>query len=129
MSKVKELVVQFARFSAVGTTCFLVDYLLMIVFTYATPMDWFWACALSFTISTIINYILSMRFVFVGKEELTRLQEMIIFVALSLVGLGLNQMIMWIISERMHIHIALSKLVTSMIVSIFNYISRKAFLE
>ena len=99
MKKVKKLFLQFCKFGLVGTLCFCIDYGLMVLLTETGILSYFVASGVSFTFSVLVNYILSMRFVFKGKDELSKLQEMAIFLALSLVGLALNQMIMWIAVE------------------------------
>ena len=103
MKRVKKLLLQFCKFGLVGTLCFCIDYGLMILLTERTGLHYFTSSAISFTVSVVVNYILSMRFVFNGKDDLSKFQEMAIFVALSLVGLALNQMIMWIEIGRAHV--------------------------
>ncbi|PHU36807.1 GtrA family protein [Agathobacter ruminis] len=129
MRKIKRLIYQIARFSAVGVTCFAVDYGLLIILTEFTSLEYFNSSAISFILSTLLNYVLSMRFVFRGKEGMNRWAEMGIFIALSLIGLGLNQMIMWIVVEQMMVYYLFAKILASIIVSVFNFISRKVFLE
>lgn len=129
MKKIKKLFLQFCKFGLVGTLCFCMDYGLMIALTESGILSYFMASAVSFIISVMVNYILSMRFVFKGKDELSRLQEMAIFLALSLVGLALNQMIMWIAVEFFKMFYALAKILATMIVTTYNFISRKLFLE
>jgi putative flippase GtrA len=70
-----------------------------------------------------------MRFVFEGKEELSKFQELVIFVALSLIGLALNQMIMWIAVEFFGMFYAVAKIFSTLLVTTYNFISRKLFLE
>lgn len=129
MNKVKKLCLQFCKFGLVGTLCFCIDYGLMVVLTETGILSYFVASGVSFTVSVVVNYILSMRFVFKGKDELSKLQEMAIFLALSLVGLALNQMIMWIAVEFFKMFYALAKILATMIVTTYNFISRKVFLE
>jgi len=129
MKTIKQLFFQLIRFSMVGITCFLVDYFLMIFLTEATRCTYFAASAISFIVSTIINYILSMRFVFKGKEDVSRTRELLLFVFLSLVGLGLNQMIMWVTVETLSIYYMIAKILSAVIVSAYNFISRKIFME
>jgi len=129
MKTIKQLFFQLIRFSMVGITCFLVDYFLMIFLTEATRCNYFAASAISFIVSTIINYILSMRFVFKGKEDVSRTRELLLFVFLSLVGLGLNQMIMWVTVETLSIYYMIAKILSAVIVSAYNFISRKIFME
>ena len=120
MKRVKKLLLQFCKFGLVGTLCFCIDYGLMILLTERTGLHYFTSSAISFTVSVVVNYILSMRFVF---------KEMAIFVALSLVGLALNQMIMWIAVELFRIFYAVAKILSTMLVTTYNFISRKLFLE
>ena len=129
MKKVKKLFLQFCKFGLVGTLCFCIDYGLMVLLTETGILSYFVASGVSFTFSVLVNYILSMRFVFKGKDELSKLREMAIFLALSLVGLALNQMIMWIAVEFFKMFYALAKILATMIVTTYNFISRKLFLE
>ncbi len=129
MNKVKKLFLQFCKFGLVGTLCFCIDYGLMVLLTETGILGYFAASGVSFTVSVVVNYLLSMRFVFRGKDELNRLQEMGIFLALSLVGLALNQMIMWIAVDFFKMYYALAKILATMIVTNYNFISRKLFLE
>lgn len=92
-------------------------------------MHYFASSAVSFTVSVIVNYILSMRFVFTGKEDMTKAQEMVIFVALSMIGLVMNQMIMWFAVEYLGMFYAVAKIFSTMLVTTYNFISRKRFLE
>ena len=129
MKRVKRLLMQFCKFGLVGTLCFCIDYGLMVFLTEAAVLEYFAASAVSFIASVVVNYILSMRFVFKGKDELNKFQEMAIFVALSIVGLALNQMIMWIAVEFFCVFYAVAKIFSTMLVTVYNFISRKLFLE
>ena len=94
-----------------------------------------------FTISVIINYILSMKFVFERKEDLSRRKEFVIFLILSLIGLGLNEVILLACRAVYEASVvlmnifgdtywfAVSKIVATAIVMVYNFISRKIFLE
>lgn len=129
MKRVKKLLVQFGKFGLVGTLCFCIDYGFMIMLTEFTEFGYFLSCELSYILSVIVNYILSMRFVFKGREELGKFQEVVIFVALSLVGLALNQMIMWIAVDFFGMFYVIAKIFSTMLVTTYNFISRKLFLE
>lgn len=129
MNRIKDLVIQFCKFGAVGGLCFGIDYGLMIFLTETHIMHYFASSAVSFTVSVIVNYILSMRFVFIGKEDMTKAQEMVIFVALSMIGLVMNQMIMWFAVEHLGMFYAVAKIFSTMLVTTYNFISRKRFLE
>lgn len=129
MNRIKQLVLQFSKFSVVGTLSFCLDYGLMVVLTEVVGWDYFFSCATSYTASVIFNYILSMKFVFQSREDFSKIKEMFIFFLLSFIGLGLNQMIMWILVESLHIFYAIAKVLASLLVTTYNFVSRKMFLE
>ena len=129
MKRIKKLLVQFCKFGLVGTLCFFIDYGVMVLLTETSGLGYFLSSAISFTLSVVVNYILSMRFVFKGKDDLNKVQEMAIFVALSMVGLALNQMIMWFAVEHLGMFYAVAKIFSTMLVTTYNLISRKRFLE
>lgn len=128
-TNLRELTVQFAKFGIVGVIAFCIDYGLFLLMTYVFGVNYLVASAISFTISTVFNFAASMRYVFAGKEGQTRTQQFVIFFVLSLMGLGLNQLILWI-SVDMLVWVAwIGKLVATAIVMVFNFITRKIFLE
>ncbi len=128
-TNLRELTVQFAKFGIVGVIAFCIDYGLFLLMTYVFGVNYLVASAISFTISTVFNFAASMRYVFAGKEGQTRTQQFVIFFVLSLMGLGLNQLILWI-SVDMLVWLAwIGKLVATAIVMVFNFITRKIFLE
>ena len=71
MNRINDVIIQLCKFGAVGGLCFGIDYGLMIFLTETHIMHYFASSAVSFTVSVIVNYILSMRFVFTGKEDMT----------------------------------------------------------
>ena len=56
-------------------------------------------------------------------------KEFIIFVVLSLGGLLLNQVMMYVFVDYMNVYYMLAKIVATAIVMIYNFISRKLILE
>lgn len=129
MEKLKELVLQFCKFGMVGTFCFCIDYELMILLTESHMMTYYASSAVSFIASVVVNYVLSMRFVFVSKEGMSKIQEIMIFITLSMVGLLLNQMIMFLAVELLGMFYAVAKVFATLMVTAYNFISRKKFLE
>lgn len=125
----RELTVQFAKFGVVGVIAFCIDYGLFLLMTYVFGINYLIASAISFVISTIFNFAASMRYVFAGKRGQTRSQQFVIFFVLSVVGLGVNQLVLWMCVDLLAWVAWVGKLAATFIVMIFNFVTRKVFLE
>ena len=125
----KKLILQFMKFGVVGVIAFIIDYGLLIILTELLSINYMISATISFTVSVIFNYIASMRYVFTHKDGLSRHREFIIFVILSVIGLLINNGCMWIGVELFHIHYLIAKLVATVIVMIWNFVTRKIFLD
>ena len=99
-----KLLKQIARFGVVGITCFLIDFIVYTVFNIifrgtgiADLFEQYYMLSklISTTISMICNYLLSMKFVFTRKDDMSRRREFIIFVILSVIGLILAEVILY----------------------------------
>ena len=124
-------ILQYAKFAVVGITSLMIDYGVLVFLTESKVfgLDYFQASAFSYPISIFVNYILSMKYVFHGKEDMSRMKEAGIFFVLSLIGLFLNQIVMWFAVECLGIYYAAAKLLSTFTVTNYNYLSRKKFLE
>lgn len=125
MFKNRGLVLQFCKFGAVGIISFIVDYTVMILLVEGLGIGYFGACAFSYTLSVTVNYLLSMRYVFHGRDDMSKAKEATIYFVLSLIGLGLNQMIMWIAVDTLGIFYGLAKILSTLMVTWYNFFSRK----
>ena len=124
----KKLILQFIRFSFVGLTAFAIDYILFLVLEIA-GVPYLIANIISYVIATIYNFLMSMRYVFPGKTGQTRMQQFIIFTVLSIIGLGLNELFLFVFVHFAAIPAWFSKIMSTFLVMIFNFITRKYFLE
>lgn len=119
---------QLIKFAIVGVIAAFVDLGVLIALKELMNVDVLLASAISFCVSVTVNYILSMSFVFKGKKQ-SKLKEFIIFVFLSVGGLCLNQIILWIGVNFTSIYYLIVKFLAMIIVPIYNFITRKIFLE
>lgn len=125
----KKLILQMVKFGAVGFLCFFIDYGIMLLLTELAGVNYLISCSISFSVSVIVNYLLSMHFVFAAKANMKKRTQFVIFVILSVIGLGLNQLFMWLFVDLAHIPYQIAKLAITAIVMLFNFVTRKVFLE
>lgn len=125
----KKLIAQFMKFGIVGVIAFVIDYGVMIFLTEVFGVPYLISTTISFVVSVIFNYFASMRFVFKRKDDMSRRRELIIFIVLSVCGLGINDLLMWLMVDSLYIDYRLSKIVVTVVVAVWNFVTRKIFLE
>ena len=134
----KRLIEQLLKFGVVGAIALLIDFGLMVLLTELFGLNPILSAAISFTVSLICNYLLSMRFVFSRRDDLSRRREFVIFVVLALIGLGINELIMWLGDVTLnaagidyaHSNLYMAvKIFASAVVSLWNFFSRKRWLD
>ena len=117
------------RFGIVGFIATIIDFILLFIFKELLNINVIIANTLSFTISVIYNYIASIKYVFdVDKNKNGKIQ-FILFIIFSVLGLILNNLILYLLTSRLNIYYLLSKVIATIFVMVFNFITRKKFLE
>lgn len=119
---------QLVKFGIVGVIAAFVDVGVLVVLKELMYFDVLLSSAISFSVSVTVNYILSMAFVFKSKNQ-SKLKEFFIFVLLSIGGLGLNQLVLWIGVKFTSVYYLIIKFLAMVIVPVYNFITRKVFLE
>lgn len=126
----RNLINQLLKFGIVGIIATVIDFLLLTILTEFFSVYYLISAGISFIVSTIFNYLASMKFVFVSRYDKThRRQEMLIFFILSIIGLLLNQVFMWFFVELVMMHYIVGKVFATVLVMAWNFISRKIWLE
>lgn len=119
---------RFSRFALVGLASLAVEYALLLLFVESWHMDYMLGTTFAFTASIAVNYALSLHYVFDHREGMSRGREFTIFAALSAVGLGLNDLYMYVGVGMLNIGYQVMKLIATFFVTWYNYFSRKRFL-
>lgn len=124
------LLAQIIKFGLVGVVATAIDFLVLTGLTELLGVHYLTSAAAGFTISTIFNYLASMRYVFRSRFSASeRHKELLLFVVLSVIGLLLNQFFMWLFVEQVGLYYILSKIVATVFVMAWNFISRKLWIE
>ena len=125
----KNLIAQIMKFGVVGVIAFVIDYGVMVFLTEVFGLNPVVSATISFIVSVIFNYIASMRYVFSHKEDMSRSREFVIFIVLSVIGLIINDVLMWAGTELVSIDYRIVKIFATAVVMVWNFITRKFFLD
>lgn len=125
----RKLIEQIMKFGVVGVIAFVIDFGVMVFLTEVFSIDPVISATVSFTISVIFNYAASMRYVFSHREGMSRTREFIIFVVLSAIGLGINDLLIWAGTDLASFDYRLVKIFATAVVMVWNFVTRKIFLE
>ena len=125
----KNLIAQIMKFGVVGVIAFVIDYGVMVFLTEVFGLNPVVSATISFIVSVIFNYIASMRYVFSHKEDMSRSREFVIFIVLSVIGLIINDVLMWAGTELVSIDYRIVKIFATAVVMVWNFITRKIFLD
>ena len=125
----KKLIEQLIKFGFVGFLCFFIDWGIMVFLTEVFGINPLISSGISFTVSVTVNYILSITFVFETDKNANKGSQFVIFVLLSIVGLGVNEVCMWLGTDILGIYYMLTKVGATAVVMVYNFITRKIFIE
>lgn len=125
----KKLIAQIMKFVLVGGLSFVFDFIIYYILTNFFSIYYLVAGFFSFSLSVIFNYLMSMKYVFKSKDDLKKSHEFVIFVTLSVLGLGLNLLSLYILVDLFKMNDLVAKVFVAGIVMIFNFVTRKIFLE
>ena len=116
------------RFGVTGGVCFLVEFAALTALVELLRMPVLWATALAFLISVVVNYALCVRWVFTGaKGGSGRVRAQ--FLLTSGMGLGLNELWMWLMNIRLGVQYQLAKVIATLLVMIWNYVTKRLVLR
>lgn len=124
----KKLINQILKFGIVGVIATIIDFIVLYLLTEFLHVHYLISSIISFTVSVIFNYILSIKWVFEANHKQTK-KDFIIFVVLSIIGLGINSLIMYLMVDKFNIHYMFTKVFATGVVMVYNFITRKIFIE
>ena len=119
---------QLIKLTIEGLIATIIDYILLYILTEYFNIYYLISSTISFIVSLIVNYILSVYWVFETNKKQT-IREILLFVVLSVIGLTINQIILYIGSDILNIYYMICKLGATTIVMVYNFITRKIFIE
>lgn len=129
LTKYQKFLTQLVKFGITGVIATAIDWAVFYVLVYPMQMNPLVAQLFSFLLATLFNYYSNTLWVFDTTKNKTRRRLMTEFFIISVVGLGISEALLALLINVLAMNDMLAKIITTAIVMVFNYITRKLFLE
>lgn len=125
----ENIYVQFFRYIIVGGIATVVDWSVLEVFYTVLGIGIYFSAAIGFAFGLVTNYLLSKFFAFRGTPtDKSVAGEMLVFLITGLIGLGLTEGIIWVMTAKFNLHHLISKAAATAVVLLWNFGSKKILL-
>jgi putative flippase GtrA len=113
------------RYFFVGGIAAAVDITIFFVFAKLFGFNYLTVGACGFVIATLVNYVLSIRYVFESGARFEKKYELMFVYIVSILGLLWHQAVLYACVDVLKIELMLSKLIATATVFFWNYGSRR----
>lgn len=121
--------IQFFRYIFVGGIATVADWGMLFVLDLLHPNLLYVSVAVAFCAGLGVNYLLSKKFVFHAHSSgYSKLTELGVYLVTGLIGLGLTELIMYVLVSLLDLGHMLSKVVATALVFAWNFGSKKLIL-
>jgi len=120
--------IQLFRYIFVGGAAFLVDFTSLFILTQYFGIFYLISAAVAFILGLIANYFLSVKWVFNNRKLENRSFEFGVFAIIGMMGLGLNEFLIWFFTQDIQIFYLFSKILAAVIILFWNFFARKFIL-
>ena len=120
--------IELVRSLIVSGVSFVGDAFILIFAKEILGIHYLVAAALGFLCGVVINYVLSVTWVFTTRKLASKHIEFTVFVVICTVGLGLNLLVIAALVERFLLDYRLAKVVATVLIFFWNFFMRKKLL-
>lgn len=122
------VIIQFVKYIFVGGIAFLFDFGTLYILTEYGGLHYLASAVVAFIIGLNVNYFLAKFLVFKDSKITNIKKEYFYVVCISLSALLLNQVLLFIFTDKLGIYYLNSKIITTIILLFYNFIIRKVFI-
>lgn len=120
--------IQLVRYLIAGTIAFAADFILLKILTENLHFYYLSSAVIGYCAGLLASYLLSVLWVFDKRRLKNHLAELASFAVIGLAGLGLTYLLMWLFTEKAGVYYLLSKVLTTVIVFVWNFTAKKIIL-
>lgn len=116
---------EFIRYFVASLVALIIDVGSLWVLTSLLGVPYLLSGAVAFTLGVITVYILSVRWVFSERMVRNPHLEFLLFAGIGLVGLGINELVLWALTSIGGVFYLVSKMASVVVVFSWNFAARK----
>lgn len=120
---------QSIKYLFVGGICTALDFLILFVGVEILYFDYLYVSIISFLCGVILNYFLCTYWIFRVRMINHAAIEFALYVIISLVGLGINTVVIYVSTGMLGLYVMASKLLSAFITYFWNFFARKFLLH
>lgn len=124
-----DLLEQAIKYLLVGGVCTVLDFGVLFILAEICGVNYIEASSLSFLCGVILNYFICTYWVFNVHVVKKKRYEFVLYLFISLIGLGVNTVVIWALTELFGLYFMFSKLLATGFTYIWNFFARKYFLH
>lgn len=128
VEKTDNVVIQLFRYFIVSGLSLVIDFCTLYVFTDLMRIQYLVSGILSYSLGLVINYFISVNWVFNSRNYEDRRKEFLIFAGIGILGLGVNILVLWVCTGLLGLYYLASRVISAAIGYAWKYVARRAIL-
>lgn len=122
----KIILLKFIKFGVVGFSGMIVDFGITFLCKEKLKIQKYVSNALGFTVAATTNWLLNRIWTFASNNPQI-LNEYLRFFAVSVIGLGINTLILWLLTDKVKLNFYISKIGAIGVTTIWNFLANNYF--
>ena len=119
---------EFSRYLLAGSLTFLADFLVLILLTEFAGFNYLWSNLVGVFVGIVVSYLLCIKWVFLNRRYNQVVLELPLFIITCLVGVLLNELMLWLLVEFGDVYYLTSKIIVTAVIFVFNFLLKKTLL-
>ncbi|MBQ9478342.1 MAG: GtrA family protein [Selenomonadaceae bacterium] len=111
------------RFLIAGGSCFVLELATLWTLTEFVGINYLTSAGLAFVLAVAINYEMCVRWVWSSARSGSKVATL--FLLTSVMGLGINQLSMFLLVERVGLHYMVAKIMATALVTVWNFFTKR----
>ena len=119
---------RFVIYTMIGGASALVDWGLFYLLAIILDIHYILSGTISFTLATLFNYFIGITFLFDSTARFTKQNEILLIFLISLIGLAINLLFLFLFSSRFLLSLMGSKILASVFALVWNFSMRNYYI-